>query len=204
MTCATSQKADADEYLAFSREVEPAITDAMRDIDAAHPESSLTGLDYALKGEDSFYRKYATDIQDAIREGDPIEGVLGDINDSVRYTFMADEPVYASMASSVVSDLRSAGFEMVGEPKNFWLKDGGYVGINSTWCDPSGRLFEVQFHTPTSFYVKDVVTHGWYEEWRLPGTTAARKAELEALQNEAFGEVPHPPGIDEISWGGGN
>lgn len=197
-----SQKADADAYLALSREVEPAITEAMSHIAARHPDASLTGLDYALKGQDSFYRKYATDIQDALARGDDVDGVLGRINDSVRYTFMADDAAYASTASAVVAGLRAAGFELVAEPKNFWAKHEGYVGINSTWRDGSGRLFEVQFHTPGSFYVKDVLTHGWYEEWRLPGTDAARKAELEQLQNDAFAEVPHPPGADDIRWPG--
>lgn len=197
-----SQKADADEYLALSRDVEPGITDAMSQIAGRHPDASLTGLDYALKGQDSFYRKYATDLQEAAARGDDFGDVLENINDSVRYTFMADEAAYTSMTNTVIADLRASGFELVGDAKNFWAKQEGYVGINSTWRDGSGRLFEVQFHTPDSFHVKDAVTHSWYEEWRLPDTSPARKAELKALQDDAFAEVAHPPGADDIRWSG--
>ncbi|MGV3712100.1 hypothetical protein [Pseudolysinimonas sp.] len=199
-----SQRAAADEYMAFSRQVEPGITPALEAIAARHPDAWIDGLRYVLKGEESFYRKYATDIIEALRLDKPVDGVLAQINDSVRYTFFADDAAYASMATSIVADLRAAGFELVGTPKNFWLREEGYVGINSTWRDASGRLFEVQFHTPTSFHVKDVITHGWYEEARLPVTTAERLAELESLQNAAFDRVPHPPGAHDITWPGGD
>lgn len=98
-----------------------------------------------------------------------------------------------------VDTLRRQGFENVSF-KNTWGSEG-YKGINSTWRDPdTGRVFEVQFHTPESFTAK-MDTHVLYENGRLPGVSEAEREAIRAAQNDVFGRVPVPEGTEAISVG---
>jgi hypothetical protein len=191
-----SQKAAADEYLAASREIEPRITQDMQDLAAEHPGARLEGLDYRLKGEDSFYRKLATAI--SYEQLSPMDRLLGDMKDSVRYTFLVDPDDYVHSTQTIIDDLSDRGFEPYKNLKNTW-EQPGYQGINSNWVDQSGRIIEVQFHTPDSFDAK-MSMHPLYEEIRAPGTTPERRAELERLQDEIFDAVPRPDGASEIHF----
>lgn len=75
--------------------------------------------------------------------------------------------------------------------KNTWDSDG-YKGINTTWRDPgTGKLFELQFHTPESFYAK-TASHDIYERLRLPGIAAAERVDLTARNYEVFSELEVP------------
>lgn len=192
-----SQKAAADEYLATSRQIEPRITQDMQDLAAEHPGARLEGLDYRLKSEDSFYRKLAT----AIDEEQPfasVDDLLTNMKDSVRYTFLIEPGDYARSTQAIIDDLSERGYDPSGTLKNSWNQPG-YQGINSNWVDQSGRIIEVQFHTPDSFDAK-MSTHSVYEEIRAPGTDPARVVELERHQDEIFDAVPRPEDASAIHW----
>lgn len=110
------------------------------------------------------------------RPGLSVDMALSDINDSVRYTVEASAGSYSTVVDSVTADLKSSGMELV-RSKNTWMLDG-YKGINTTWRDPgTGKLFELQFHTPESFLAK-TASHGIYERLRLPGISPAERASL--------------------------
>lgn len=191
-----SQKAAADEYLATSRQIEPRITQDMQDLATEHPGARLEGLDYRLKSEDSFYRKLATAIEK--EPWTPADELLGDMKDSVRYTYVVDPDDYVRSTQAIIDDLADHGYRPFGTLKNTW-DEAGYQGINSNWIDRSGRIIEVQFHTPDSFDAK-MSTHDLYEEARAPGTAPERRAELDRLQDEIFNEVSRPEEASEIRF----
>ncbi len=195
----------ADHALRAGAEAEASITPRLQSIVADTPNARLEGLDARLKTLDSFKGKVARDLLDgrgpdwlpeSLQVKPPATGVASSIADGVRYTVTVPERGYGQGVTAVVRRLQDAGYVPV-QWKNTW-GGTGYRGINSQWRDPgSGRLFEVQFRTPASYRAK-TVTHGLYEQVRLPGTPAAEILRARAEQNALFGQVPIPPGASEI------
>lgn len=148
----------------------------------------------AEESGDSLKRKLGTELES--RPGtDPVDAMSG-IKDNIRYTMGFDEADYATRARDVAESLRTQGFDEVAF-KNTWGSDG-YQGINSNWRDPaSGHVFELQFHTDSSFDAKSV-SHDLCKEQRLPGTSPERAAELAHQQAEIFSRVPLPAGADAL------
>ena len=188
------QNAAADRMLAHARDAEPKLTGDVSAVAGQLPGARLEGLDFRLKGEDSFKRKLATDLFE--NPGRTADEALANVKDSVRYTMMLPRESYGNGVDRAVAALQERGYENV-TWKNTWLTDG-YKGINSTWRDPgTGQVFEVQFHTQGSFDAK-MTTHGLYEQERLPGTPPDEVARLHSLQAETFRKVPVPPGAGQI------
>lgn len=83
--------------------------------------------------------------------------------------------------------------------KNFWLDpESAYKGVNTVFQAPSGEKFELQFHTPKSFDLKQRQLHKLYEESRLSSTSAQRKLELEKQMLELASGLQAPYGIEKI------
>ncbi|MEB8339389.1 toxin glutamine deamidase domain-containing protein [Streptomyces endophyticus] len=189
------ENAAADDFLRQSAAAEPRITETLQQIAHNVDDGRLTGLDYRLKGEDSLKRKLATQMLD---EPDrTAQSALGKVKDSIRYTVEFPDSHYTHGVQQAVDTLRHQGFENV-TFKNTWGSEG-YKGINSTWLDPdTGKVFEVQFHTPESFTAK-MDTHVLYENGRLPGVSEAEREAIRAAQNDVFGRVPVPEGTEAIN-----
>jgi hypothetical protein len=60
--------------------------------------------------------------------------------------------------------LKARGYEVV-KWKDTWDSEM-YKGINAVFRAPNGARFELQFHTPTSFVLKNEINHPLYENWR--------------------------------------
>lgn len=187
------QNRAAEEFLARSAENEPKITDAMGRM-ASETGSRMEGLEYRLKDEDSFKRKFAAELEEV--SGD-IEPALANMKDSVRYTATWETNHYTENVRAAEQYLREQGYEPV-KRKPSW-NDEGYRGFNSFWRDSeTGQVFEVQFHTPESFDAK-MRTHHFYDEIRILPKDDPRRAVLEAEQNAIFDTVPHPPGAETLN-----
>jgi hypothetical protein len=139
------------------------------------------GLEFRLKEEDSLARKLASE------PGKPI-------NDSLRYTTVYESNQLASGAEQTMAKLESLGYEKIAV-KNSFEEGSRYMGINTTFKSPEGQIFELQFHTPESFNVKQNLTHTLYEEFRLPSTTAERRLELQQQMNQITDTITIPPEI---------
>lgn len=72
------------------------------------------------------------------------------------------------------------------------------TGSVSTWVDHTGQRFEVQFHTPDSFAMKDQVLHPLYEESRLATVTDDRKTELNNQMAGLAAGLEVPSGVGSI------
>jgi hypothetical protein len=88
------------------------------------------------------------------------------VPDVLRYTitFMVDQ--YTCRTRQTIGLLQEAGFDVL-QVKNYWACGNCYKGINSIWVQGLGTHFEVQFHTPESFQMKENVLHPIYERRRV-------------------------------------
>ena len=76
--------------------------------------------------------------------------------------------------------------------KNHWLDDPQYKGVNSRWKTPDGGRFELQFHTPESFYAKEQLTHRSYERLRSPARAGPSNARWRTTSATVSGALPEP------------
>ena len=170
------------------------ITPAMREIESSDPERHLAGLDHRLKGPDRLKDKIAARL-DALPAITCSEAAAA-VKDVLRFTFCYPDGDYADSVLADTDRMLAHGFERV-DRRNTWANDL-YRGINSRWREPdTGLVFEVQFHTETSYEAKQL-SHAAYERLRDPNTTRAEKRDLEALQGDVTACVDIPPGALDI------
>lgn len=172
---------------------EKIVTPAMQRIEAEDPSRRLVGLEHCLKGKERLSEKVTAAMTERART--PAEA-FATVKDAIRYTFQYTEDRYSDGVLQDCGRLKDAGFEPV-DRKNTWSAEQ-YKGINSRWRVPdTGQIFEVQFHTGSSFDAKQV-THAAYERLRSPGTSKAEQDELAAFQREVSSKIPVPPGATDI------
>jgi len=188
-TLTPEQNAAADRFLAGARadegQISPQVTSIADNLDGARMQGYP---DFVLKGEDSLKRKFA-DALERYPDLTP-DQVLSNIKDSVRYTIELPPQLYTDGVVSAVDDLRARGYENV-TFKPTWDNPDTYKGVNSTWRDPAtGRVFEVQFHSPDSFDAK-MRSHELYETERVATTDVDRQRAADG-QAEIFRQVDVP------------
>ncbi|WP_370950484.1 toxin glutamine deamidase domain-containing protein [Amycolatopsis sp. cg5] len=175
---------------------EGGVRENMLRIEENVPGAKLEGLKYELKGDDRLKQKVAETLD---RNPDQdLTTVLRKVPDGIRYTYSFDNDNYTAGAKQVDTMLRAAGYEPV-EVKNSWLNPKNpYQGINTRWRDPeSGLQFEVQYHTPESWYVKSD-THDAYEHANNQLISQAERDAWDRYQHDYFGLITRPDGVEEI------
>ncbi|MFE9566493.1 hypothetical protein ACFYM0_35975 [Streptomyces sp. NPDC006487] len=170
---------------------------------------------YAVKSVPSLLSKMLGDASEAkfANLEAPFGKLAGNARDSMRCTVTVETPVMLATTVNALTDhLIANGWKCV-QFKNCIVQplSGGYRGINSQWSkeftgeeidalfNPSeltalgGReaalnrkiYFELQFHTPDSFFSKDDATHAAYGKHRdLTRELGNLKRELAELQRE--------------------
>jgi hypothetical protein len=189
------QDAEITAAIGRVRETEPTISSDMQGIERENRYGGwLEGFDRRLKDEDRLKEKIAERL-----EGEPDKTpteILRAVPDAIRYTFCFRPETYTQGYYDIKERLESCGYQMY-ESRNSW--DGAeYKGINTRCVTPEGQRFEVQFHTPESFYVKQYVTHGAYERIRNPLVSDEERAELKAFQRDAVSRIQIPDGATDI------
>ena len=144
---------------------EPKITEVMEELEG--DGAYLEGLEFKLKSEDSIADKLSRKIAD----GSSLEYAEGEMRDTVRYTLIVSEENYETDVLSRLRALQDQGYEVV-DSNNAWGASK-YQGLNVILKTPStpdadGIYFELQFHTPESFRVKQA-NHLFYELSRTEG-----------------------------------
>jgi hypothetical protein len=158
-----------------------------------------TKPEYVLKDEASLKRKLAGKLAEGPAAGlapPSAPRVVAGLNDTVRYTVIYPDASYAEQSVRTVEGLRGAGFDVV-KAKSTW--DGSrYRGLNVTLHDPaSGRLFEVQTHTPESYRAGED-TRRSYELYRDVGIEPGYQRQLELEIGDRYRLVPTPPGVQDL------
>lgn len=141
----------------------------------------MEGLDFRLKTEDSLIRKLGDTPADQV-------------GDALRYTMVSGADDLAGNAASTLRTLQDKGYEVV-KVKNTFLPDAPYKGLNTQLRSPDGQLFELQFHTPQSFDVKQNLTHKLYEEFRVLAEGDPRRAEIAGKLIDISRAIPEPKGL---------
>ncbi|HST86062.1 MAG TPA: hypothetical protein VLL08_30265 [Kineosporiaceae bacterium] len=186
------QNAGVEAYHSISVAQERSLTAVMQAVSKA-AQGELFGLDHRLKTPESAKRKVAT-ADGRTRGGLP--ALLTETNDTIRYSVVINDANYVRAVSQIASALERRSFH-ARLPHNAW-HGPRYRGINSVWVDPAtGTAFEVQFHTPAS-YRTTKLTHRMFEEYRRPGISGQRKAELHELIAAQYRKVPIPGWVEAL------
>ena len=176
-------------------EAEPYVTAVLKSLES--DKAHLVGLDYRLKTVESLRRKILSDSHDMEVS---LEEAAANINDSLRYTIVADDAEYADITKKTLDTLSAMGMTVF-KFKNYWADDSrSYQGINVNLKTPEGVVFELQFHTPDSYDTKEDKTHTYYEIQRDENTTAEEKAEATRIMDELFALVPVPEGVRQLKY----
>lgn len=176
------------------REIEQnEITPALRRIESADPTRHLVGLENRLKSEERLTEKVELDMS---KKGISAAEAFANVKDAIRFTLQYPDEKYADGVGADVDRLESEGFKLV-DLRNTWSSQE-YKGINTRWKEAeSGQLFEVQFHTQTSYEAKQE-THAAYEKLRSPGTSRTEQRELHQYQCDVSARIPIPPGAIDM------
>jgi hypothetical protein len=185
----------ADDILADAELRKDAVNAQMRST-AEKIGARQEGLEFQVKGKGSLSRK----ITDNVRSGGPgMDAVTaaGKIQDGLRYTMVLEDANYAAGMKTALRDLKAAGITP-NKTKLYWKKGNNYMGGNYTFDLPDGFTFELQFHTPTSFAIKEPLLHDLYEQWRVLNPETLLAKTLDAKMRTIAAEIPFPPGLDSI------
>ncbi|MDP4510679.1 hypothetical protein [Nonomuraea turcica] len=185
----------ADRALARAKDAEPEISSGVQSA-ARQIHADMEGFpEHVLKGPDRYKEKLAKLMRD-FPDRTPEELIRTGMHDGIRYTFTFSEDRYAKGVADAKKALEQQGFELIVQ-KPSWSDASKYKGVNTRWRGPDGQLFEVQMHTPSSLWAKEV-THEIYEyKENLPPQDKAR---LEKYEAQIFEAVPEPPGVRDIPY----
>ena len=169
---------------------EPDITNQVKQVAESTGMDTL-GLEYRIKGKESYLRKIRTNYKP--------DGNEYEINDILRYTYGADVKNLSTKTLESIDKYSTLGYNTV-KVKNSWLdKDNPYNGINTIIQAPNGQKFEMQYHTPESFSLKNGKLHELYEKQRV--ITDEESAEFLSLRNQMFelsDKLNVPDGIERV------
>ena len=174
-----ANEAAAKELLEKAAEAEKSTKPALQKL-AQDTGSKMEGLENRLKTPESLARK--------LNDTAP-----GQIADALRYTMVSDEAVMAENAAKSLAALEQQGYKVLKVKNTF--KDGApYKGVNTQIQAPNGQVFELQFHTPESFAMKQN-THALYEEMRVLPPTSERARAIQQELVKMNETLPNPPGL---------
>lgn len=167
---------------------EPEITEHVKKI-AKSSDMDMAGLKYRIKEKDSYIRK----IRDNYALGDN----QYEVKDIIRYTYTANPDSMVGKSLKAIDTHKNLGYNTI-EIKNYWLKKfNPYNGVNTVVTAPNGQKFEIQYHTPASYKIKDEI-HDMYEEWREQPIDSDRAKELRRKMFMRYEGVTVPTNIERV------
>lgn len=169
---------------------EPEITNRVKKI-ADTVGMDTAGLEYRIKSKDSYLRK--------IRSKYSPDGNDYEVKDILRYTYTSKPEDMTGKTLKAMDLHKDVGYKTI-EVKNYWLNDlDPYQGINTTITTPGGQKFELQYHTPESFELKNGKMHEIYEKQRLISDTSSKEyMELTDEMFELSDTLTVPARIEEV------
>ena len=195
----------ASESLDKAAKEEPQVSKDLKDTFGAN-KAEFAGFDFRLKGKSSLVRKIKTDASaEASETGskvtrDLMKKATAGIKDNLRYTALLDKNDYGAGYERIKKDLESKGYEFT-KVKNtmaFPEKGNPYRGVNCQVKNKNGYTFELQFHTPQSFDIKEVKCHKDYEIARNPKYNKEKRDAATARMFKAYEDLEVPKGADKI------
>ena len=138
--------------------IAPGITEDIQSL-VSDNEGMLLPLDHTIKTKESLRRKIISDSIDYFGNYSMAAGLL---RDSVRYTIILDDSNYTKKVDEYLHKLEEMGYQNI-VVKNNW-DDLKCRGINTKIKTKDGKtFFELQFHTPMGYQVKEGSTRDLYQ-----------------------------------------
>jgi SPP1 gp7 family putative phage head morphogenesis protein len=168
---------------------EPEITKHVRAVAKGTGMDGL-GIEYRIKAKESFLEK--------IRRNYNPDGNEYEIKDIIRYTLGADTDTLTDKTLKTIDKFEQEGYNTI-RVKNTWGPDSSYDGINTSIKAPSGQIFEMQYHTPESFELKNGELHKLYEEQRkILDYRSKEYIELEDRMIDLSNQLTFPKNIERV------
>ncbi len=141
-----------------SKLIEPSISKDLYDL-LKNEKAYLESFEHRLKTIESLRRKVIADSKDY--EGSYYRAAHN-ICDSIRYTIIIEDSIYIEKVDEYLHSLENMGYEVL-ELKNNWGTNF-CQGINARFSDKNtDTIFEIQFHTPVGYQIKEQNTRDLYQ-----------------------------------------
>ncbi|WP_272940756.1 XopAD/skwp family type III secretion system effector, partial [Pseudomonas savastanoi] len=187
---------EAQNLLTRARGMEPRVTHMLRRVAESHA-GQLAGMDHQLKSVGSLKEKLTQQM--AVKNKTLEEAVAG-VNDALRYSVVLDPQHFTAGLRGVLASLDDQGHVRVKLNNLFAKHQPAFKAVNVTMRSPEGALWEIQFHTPDTFRLKEQF-HDLYKHshaLQLQGAPLTDQREVQAPAQDAFRLVPSPPECDDI------
>ncbi|MFA1259886.1 XopAD/skwp family type III secretion system effector [Xanthomonas axonopodis pv. fascicularis] len=187
---------EAQALLRRARQMEPQVTDMLQNIAGRHG-GQLAGTQHQLKSYSSLQEKL---MQRVMLKKQSLEEAAAGVNDALRYSVVLEPQDFTAGLRAVLAALDDQGHARVKLTNQFTAYPPSFKAINVTLRSPAGALWEIQFHTPETFALKERF-HDLYKRAHALAVGGASRAEQRTLQApalEAFKRVASPLGCEEI------
>ena len=122
------------------------------------------------------------------------------IGDSLRYTIVIDDKIYIEKVEEYLSKIEDFGYNVF-KFKNAWGNEY-YQGINVIFEDSEGFKFEIQFHTPNGFAIKEGKLRNVYNIIRNPQSPSDLVKKCNLIRKYYQGQVRVPFNALEYKYEG--
>lgn len=171
--------------------LEPEITGIMTRM-AGQYGGELVSLEHRLKTTDRIAQKIE---REAKARGESHSDVASKVNDSVRYTMKFGDDDYTRGVQKTLDALKAQGYEM--RVKNYWKEGDPYQGINVV-LKKNGVVTELQFHSPTSYDVKEKDNHALYVKYQNSKSNEERRKLWSEMSTTSRSRVRRPKDYDKL------
>lgn len=129
----------------------------------------MINTDHAIKSRKSYTKKVKTKM---VREMLPQKAAMAKVKDLIRYTILIDRYNKEELdkhVEKIVTYLVKAGYKFL-EFRNYFEapKKSGYKGCHLYFKTQEGIIFEIQFHTSKTLYMKEESHWIYKKETCLP------------------------------------
>ncbi|WP_246048900.1 XopAD/skwp family type III secretion system effector [Brenneria rubrifaciens] len=181
---------------------EPAITSMLQNLLKNSPgeQARLAGLEHAVKSVGSLSDKLrylmaykSVSLQEAVAK----------VSDALRYSIVLPHDTFTRGCRHILAALDDAGHRLSQRINHFNQQGYAFRAISTKLNSPDGIVWEIQFHTPQTFELKEKF-HDLYKKAqavRYQSSNSDQERETLRPAREAFRAVPLPPGCDELdNW----
>lgn len=189
--CDEACRLEAQKIRAKAEALEPEITGIMTRM-AGQYGGELVSLAHRLKTTDRIAQKIE---REAKARGISAADMATKVNDSVRYTMKFGDGDYVRGVQKTLDALKAQGYEM--KVKNYWRDGDPYQGINVV-LKKNGVVTELQFHSPSSYDVKETTNHALYVKYQNSKSNEERRKLWGEMSTTSRSRVKKPKDYDKL------
>lgn len=157
--------------------------------------SYFTELDQRLKKRDRVIEKVIEKIEVDNME---LRDAAHNVSDVLRYTIIIDDDSYTEKVDEYLHKIESLGYSVY-KLKNKWGNEY-YQGINVSFKDDCDFIFEVQFHTPNGYAIKEGKLRNVYNIIRDKDSPSDLVLKSNAIRKFYQSQVKIPKGAKEYQY----